>query len=126
MVNDKDTKEDETGKTMNNEKTEEDGESNIIPLDSLLEDGVSRQHRERKAVKSNAAAVPEYLWEEHLTSGSKVQDWNDQAIHNLRVVSSWLRERMMGWWKWKVVMPYVAWMKDKYNTLPLMILLMRL
>jgi hypothetical protein len=82
-------------------------------VDKLLED-VSRQQRERKAVKADDAAVPEYLWEEHLREGSGMSEWDKKAVHDLRTVSSWLRERMLCWWKRKVVSSYVKWMKEKY------------
>jgi hypothetical protein len=96
-VNDGDFEE-ETDKTTNNEDSEEDGNPNTVPLNSLLED-VSHQQRECKVVKSDDAAVPKYLWEEHLTAGSKVLDWNFRAMHDLIAVSSWLRDRMLCWRK---------------------------
>jgi hypothetical protein len=45
-------------------------------------------------VKSDDAEVPEYLWEEHLTAGSTMRDWDAKAMDDLRRISSWLRERM--------------------------------
>jgi hypothetical protein len=51
--------------------------------DDLLKD-MAQQQREQKAVKSDDAAVPEYLWEEHLMTGSEVNDWNSKSIDNLR------------------------------------------
>jgi hypothetical protein len=84
---------------QDNENINRNGLSVFVPWDGLLEE-VSRENRERKAMKSDDAAVPKkYLWEEHLTSGSKVKERNDQAMHDLRIVSSWLRERMLAWWK---------------------------
>jgi hypothetical protein len=55
-----------------------------IPMEKeiFLSEG-TRQLRERKAVKSDDAEIPEYLWEEHLMEGSKVSDWNDRAIADL-------------------------------------------
>jgi hypothetical protein len=88
--------------------------STLVPSESLLEDA-SRQNREHKAVKSNGAAVPEYLWTEHLIAGSKVRDWDARTMNDLKTVSSWLREKMLGWWKRKVLTPYVCWVKAKYN-----------
>jgi hypothetical protein len=59
--------------------------------------------------------VPEYLWEEHLTEGGQVQDWDLQTIRQLRSLSAWLREQMMCWWKRKVTLLYAAWVKLKYK-----------
>jgi hypothetical protein len=96
------------------ENTNANGSSVLVASDGLLEE-VSRENRERKAVKSDDVAVPEYLWEEHLTSGSEVKEYNDQAMHDLGIVSRWLRKRMLAWWKRKVVSSYVTWMKAKYS-----------
>jgi hypothetical protein len=82
-------------------------------------DDIARQQRERKAVKSDDAAVPEYLWTDHLAAGSSVTEWDAKAMDDLRRVSSWLRERMLCWWKRKVVSLYVTWMKEKYSLLAL-------
>jgi hypothetical protein len=70
----------------------------VEALEHLLED-VSRQQRERKAVTSDDAEVPERLWEEHLTAGSEACEWDAEAMDDLRRVSSWLRDRMLRWWK---------------------------
>jgi hypothetical protein len=58
--------------TQADKDTSRDESSNLVPTDTVLED-VSRQNRERKAVKADGAAVPEYLWTEHLIAGSKVK-----------------------------------------------------
>jgi hypothetical protein len=76
---------------------------------------VGRKKREKKTVKSDDAAVSEYLWEDHLIAGSSVGEWNAKAIDNLCMISNWLRERMLCWWKRKVVSSYVSWMKAKYD-----------
>jgi hypothetical protein len=94
--------------------TNGNGSSVLVASDGLLEE-VSRENRERKAVKSDDAAVPKYLWEEHLTSGSRVKEWNDQVMHDLINVLRWLRKRMLAWWKQKVESSYVTWMKAKYS-----------
>jgi hypothetical protein len=96
--------------TMDEE--DNDSKSNI---DKLLEN-MSRQRREWKAVKSDNTAVPKYLWEEHLTEGSQGSKWDAQALHNLRKVSSWLRNKMLCWWKYhQVLRSYVEWMKIEYK-----------
>jgi hypothetical protein len=92
-------------------------ESTVDPADAFL-DNIARQQQERKAVKLDDAAVPECLWEEHLTAGSSVTKWDAKAMDDLRRVSSWLRERMLCWWKRKVVSSYIAWMKEKYKIEP--------
>ena len=51
-------------------------------FETLLED-VSRQQRERKAVKADDAAVPEYLWREHLMAGSWKTEWDVKALDSL-------------------------------------------
>jgi hypothetical protein len=83
--------------------------------DEGLLKGISRQQREHTAVEGNNAEVPEYLWEEHLTKGSQVQDWDYWAIRHLRSLSAWLREQMPCWWKQKVTSLYVAWVKLKHE-----------
>jgi hypothetical protein len=106
--------ESETGDVATLVEKEGSERSHPVASDELLED-VSRQTRERKAVKSDDAAVPEYLWEDHLKTGSKVDVWDEKAMHDLRIVSSWLRDRMLCWWKRKVTSSYVTWMKAKYT-----------
>ena len=49
-----------------------------------------------------------------MTAGSQVDDWDSKALHDLRTVSRWLRDRMLCWWKRKVVSSYVAWIKEKH------------
>jgi hypothetical protein len=102
-----------TSKPLNSDQ-DSSGDKERTAKDDLLKD-VSRQQQERKAVKADDAAVPEYLWEEHLMTGSEVNDWNSKSIDNLRRVSSWLREHMLRWWKRRVVSSYVSWMKSKYE-----------
>jgi hypothetical protein len=82
-------------------------------LEALLED-VARQQRERKAVKSDDAEVPEYLWEEHLIAGSEKLKWDAKDMDSLRRVSTWLRGKMLCWWKRQVLRSYVKWMKNEY------------
>jgi hypothetical protein len=84
------------------------------PGKSLLA-GVAREQRERKATKADDVAVPEYLWGEHLTAGSKTTEWDAKALDDLRRVSSLRRDRMLCWWKRKVFCSYVTCMKLKYE-----------
>jgi hypothetical protein len=86
-----------------------------VPADDFLED-VSGQNRERKVVKCDDAAVPEYLLEEHLKTGSKIGNWNDKARQGLQVVSSCFWDQMLCWWKRKMTMSYITWMKMRYNS----------
>jgi hypothetical protein len=78
-------------------------------------DEISREHRQRKAVKSDNAKVPEYLWEAHLLEGCEGINQNGDVISQVRTVIDWLREQMLRWWKRKVTSSYVAWVKSKYR-----------
>jgi hypothetical protein len=84
--------------------------------ETVLED-VARENRDRKAVKSDDAAVPEYLWEEHLLEGLKEREWDEIKLVKVRRVATWLRSKMLRWWKRKATTSYIHWQKDKY-TLP--------
>jgi hypothetical protein len=68
-------------------------------------------------VKSDDAAVPEYLWEEHLLEGLKEREWDEIKLVKVRRVATWLRSKMLRWWKRKATTSYIHWQKDKY-TLP--------
>mgnify|MGYP000400063954 CR=1 FL=1 len=84
--------------------------------ETVLKD-VARENRDRKAVKSDDATVPEYLWEEHLLEDLKEREWDDIKLVKVRRVATWLRSKMLRWWKRKATTSYIHWQKDKY-TLP--------
>jgi hypothetical protein len=64
-----------------------------------LLDKITQEHREQKAVKSDDADVPEYLWETHLLEDVQGVDWNEDSLRRVRKVTEWLREHMLRWWK---------------------------
>jgi hypothetical protein len=89
-----------------------------LGLDNTYEEvlsDISREHRDRKAVKSDDAAVPEYLWEEHLLEGLEDQEWDDTKLVKIRRVSEWLRSKMFRWWTRNVTRSYVYWAEAKYD-----------
>jgi hypothetical protein len=45
---------------------------------SVVLEEITREHRDRKAVKPNDADVPEYMWESHLVERFDGQDWNEE------------------------------------------------
>jgi hypothetical protein len=76
---------------------------------------LGREHRQGKAVKSDNAQVPEYLWEAHLLEGCEGINLDDDVILKVPTVINWLRKQMLNWWKRKVTSSYVAWVKSKYG-----------
>jgi hypothetical protein len=82
--------------------------------DKALED-ISREQRQRKAVKSDDAEVPEYLWEDQLLEVMKMETADDDTLNKIRRISMWLRTKMLRWWKRKVTTSYINWAKDKYS-----------
>jgi hypothetical protein len=50
-------------------------------------DEILREHRQRKAVKSDKAQVPEYLWESHLLEGCEGTNWNADVICKVQTVT---------------------------------------
>jgi hypothetical protein len=69
-------------------------EKEELTSEPLLEE-IARVNRERKAVKSDDAEVPEYLWEEHLFEGLKCKVWEEEEIVRVRKFTGWLRGRML-------------------------------
>ena len=55
-------------------------------------------------MKSDDAAVPEYLWEDHLLEVFKEREWDDTKLEKGRRLATWLRSTMLGWWKREVEM----------------------
>jgi hypothetical protein len=74
-----------------------------------------RDTRERNATKADNAAVPEYLWEEHLLEGVSEQEWDATKLVKIRKLSSWLRSNMLNRWKRNVTASYINWVKEKYE-----------
>ncbi len=93
-VSERDVRDGDAG--MAGEPKEDDGTNQ----DSVLAD-IARENRDRKAVKSDDAAVPEYLWEDHLLEGLKEREWDDIKLAKVRRVATWLRSKMLQWWKRK-------------------------
>jgi hypothetical protein len=89
--------------------------NNTTGVSEACLDKISREHRQHKAVKSDNAQVPEYLWDSHLLEGCEGTNWNADVIGKVRTVTEWLRARMLGWWKRKVTSSYSAWVKTKYG-----------
>jgi hypothetical protein len=67
---------------------------------------VSRQHRERKATKSDDAEIPEDLWEDHLLSDGPTP-WVVSDRTKLREGMWLLRRRMLRWWKQNVTITFL-------------------
>jgi hypothetical protein len=59
---------------------------------------ISREHRDRNAVKSDDADVPKYLWKEHLLEGLDDHAWDDTKLVKIRKASEWLQSKMWTWW----------------------------
>jgi hypothetical protein len=74
---------------------------------------VSRQHRERKATKSDDAEVPEYLWEDHFLSDGPTP-WVVTDRTKLREAMWLLRRRMLLWWQRNVTITFFRWAHDRY------------
>jgi hypothetical protein len=92
--------------------------SSIVPdyagkVSETCLDEISRKHRQRKAVKSDKAQVPEYLWKAHLLEGCEGINQDGDIILKVCTVINWLRKQMLNWWKRKVTSSYVAWVKSK-------------
>jgi hypothetical protein len=75
---------------------------------------ISREQRDRKAVKADDADVPEYLWEDQLLEALDMGTADELARKKVRRVSTWLRSVMLCWWQRKVTTSYIEWARDKY------------
>ena len=70
--------------------------------------------REQKAVKSDDAEVPEYLWEEHLFEGTGwAKVWFDDQEKFGRACKL-LKSRMLRWWKRTVTRSLNVWIDERY------------
>jgi hypothetical protein len=74
---------------------------------------VLRQHRERKATKSDDAEVPEDLWEDHFLSDGPTP-WVITNRTKLREATWLLRRRMLLWWQRNVTITFLRWAHDRY------------
>jgi hypothetical protein len=73
---------------------------------------------ERKATKSDDAAVPEYLWEEHLLrDGPTPWTISEADRPKLRSAMNLLRGRMLRWWKKGITTSFLVWTHDRYKGL---------
>jgi hypothetical protein len=72
-------------------------------------DKISRDLREKEAVKSDDAAIPEYLWEDHLVDDD-IRDWSHQDRVGLPCAMDLLRGRML-------TTSYLSWMKEEHPRL---------
>jgi hypothetical protein len=82
--------------------------------DTVLTD-ITRDKRERKAVKADDADIPEYLWEEHMVEGRDEQTWDATKLVKMRRVATWLRSKMLSRWKRNVTTSYTDWAEAKYD-----------
>jgi hypothetical protein len=96
-------------------KATDECETDARPKPDTMLDDIARKNQNRKAVKSDDAAVPEYLWEDNLLEGIKDQAWDDTKLVKVRRVATWLRSKMLRWWKRQVTTSYIAWAKVKYS-----------
>jgi hypothetical protein len=74
---------------------------------------VSRQHRERKATKSDEAEVPEYLWEGHFLSDG-MTPWVVTYQTKLREAMWLLQRRMLLWWQRNMTITFLRWAHGRY------------
>jgi hypothetical protein len=69
--------------------------------------------RERKATKSDDAAVPLSLWEEHLINDG-ARAWTKGERRKLGPACDALRKRFLLCWKKKVLAGFRTWLNEKY------------
>mmetsp|Transcript_18233 Transcript_18233/g.45137 ORF Transcript_18233/g.45137 Transcript_18233/m.45137 type:complete len:1296 (-) Transcript_18233:2196-6083(-) len=85
------------------------------PAQEILKE-VDRDVRERKATKSDDAAVPEYLWTEHFIEESEVKSgWQESDKPAIEKGMAILRKYLLRRWKWKVLRSYVDWLHQSGN-----------
>ena len=78
-------------------------------------EGVSRTMRERKAVKSDDADTPEFLWMEHLVDdGTRV--WEKEELVRLPGAMRTGQGRLLRRWKLRLTRSFLVWMVEKYKT----------
>jgi hypothetical protein len=65
-------------------------------------EGITKDMRERKATKSDDAAVPMSLWEEHLVEDG-TREWTAEEKKGLPRACDFFRKRMLYWWKGRVL-----------------------
>jgi hypothetical protein len=86
------------------------------PSKRRILDKISRDLREKKAVKADGAAISEYLWEDHLVDDD-VCEWSPLDQVGLPRAMDLLRGRMLRWWKKRVTTSYLSWMKKEHPPL---------
>jgi hypothetical protein len=74
---------------------------------------IDGDYRKRKAVKSNDAAILEYLWKEHLADDDMCS-WTPCDWVGLQYAIDLLRQRMLRLWKKRVTTFYLPWLKEEH------------
>jgi hypothetical protein len=70
--------------------------------------------QEQKAVKSDDAAVPVHLWEDHLfDKPGWAKKWEND-LHSFRKACSILKSMMIRWWKRTVTRSLSVWIDNRY------------
>ena len=92
--------------------------SECNPMDGLGRDPVSaqinREHRERKATKSDTAPIPTYLWEEHLIEDAPTP-WTDKQKEGLARAMNLARDVGLRWWKRAVYRGFMRWSSEHHK-----------
>jgi hypothetical protein len=84
----------------------------LVPLDpcglglGLDLDSLAREKRERSAAKADDAAVPEYLWLEHLFDDS-TWEWDVDMRAPLLCLVDWFRMHMLRHWRRNVFRSFI-------------------
>jgi hypothetical protein len=81
-------------------------EHDSLPKLSITFVGVAREKRERSAAKFDDAAVPKYLWLEHLFNNA-VWNWNSEKKEQILNLVDWLRMHMLRRWKRNVFRSFI-------------------
>ena len=94
--------------------TKEEGDQSPAQAVDVPSDSVSREHRERKATKSDSAPVPTYLWEEHLVVDGPTP-WSDKQQEDLARAMYITRNVGLRWWKRALFKGFMRWSSQKHR-----------
>jgi hypothetical protein len=93
------------------------GETIDTDADDVILSADAKEHRERKATKSDDARVPTELWLDHLIEDGndlpEVRSWTTAEISALPTVLDFFRERALRRWVLNVTRSFGRWIRRK-------------
>jgi hypothetical protein len=95
----------------------EDNEKSLSNCDATIDFlGIAREKRERSAAKADDAAVPEYLWLEHLFDDAP-WEWDSGTKDQIIKMINWFRSTMLRRWKRNVFLSFEQSLRQQHPQL---------